>query len=94
MIIELSYLKARKIGYLNLWEINGMDREKNPISFYINHIANKPEPDLTYIEAENVKAEIKDDCLFLLDEIILKTKKEWVYDPDKPRNLAKSVTVK
>lgn len=94
MIIELNYLIARKIGYLNLWEINGKDKENNPISFYINHLANKPEPDLTYVEAENVKAEMKDDCLFLLDEIILKTGKDWVYDPDHPRNLAKAVCVK
>lgn len=37
---------------------------------------------------------MKDDCLFLLDEIILKTGKDWVYDPDHPRNLAKAVCVK
>lgn len=55
MIIELNYLIARKIGYLNLWEINGKDKENNPISFYINHLANKPEPDLTYVEAEMLK---------------------------------------
>ncbi len=94
MIIELNYLEARKIGYLSMWKIEARDRENNPLSFYINNLANKPEPNLTYVKAENVKAEMKGDCLFLLDEVVLEIKKEWVYDPDHPRNLAKSVTVK
>ncbi|MEM5791159.1 MAG: hypothetical protein QXP77_03905 [Candidatus Aenigmatarchaeota archaeon] len=94
MIIELNYLEARKVGYLGMWKIDGKDRENNPISFYINHLANKPEPNLTYLEARDVKAEMNGDCLFLLDEVILKRKKEWEYDPDHPRNLAKAVTTK
>jgi len=77
MRIELKYLKARKIGYLSMWRIEGMDKENNPIRFYIDHLANKPQPDLTYVEASDVKAEVKENVLYLLDERIIETKKEW-----------------
>ena len=94
MKVELSYLEATRIKCLYLWEIKARDRENNEINFFIRYIRNKPEPRLTYIEAKDVVGEIKGDCLFLLDEVILQARTDWVYDPDHPDNLAKTVTVK
>lgn len=97
MKLVFSYLKATKHASLFPgWELNGVGERGEPINFYISHIKNKPEPDLTYFEAESVTCELEGNMLILLDEKIVPSscRKDWEYDPDQPRNLAKTVTVK
>lgn len=76
------------------WEIYGRDEGEKDVKFWVRYIENKPEPNATFIEARNVVAELEGDVLILQDEVILNSRKDWEYDPDHPRNLAKAVTVK
>jgi hypothetical protein len=62
--------------------------------FSVRYIKNKPEPTSTFIEAENVVAELEGDVLILQDETVLDHRTDYEYNPDKPRNLAKCVTVR
>lgn len=49
---------------------------------------------IQHIEGENVEFEIIDDWLLIQSWTKLEKKKLWdLYNPDQPRNLAKSVTV-
>ena len=94
MEMKFSYLKAMHSAVLYLWELNGKDENNKPVNLYVRHIKNKPEPNVTFFEAVNVVAELENNMLILKDEEFTSWREEWKYDPDHPRNLAKSVTVK
>ncbi len=93
MILKFNYLKARRIGYLAMWQIDALDEDGGPVSLYVRHLAGKPAYNATYVEAKDVVAELKDEMLTFKDEVFLDCKKQWWWNPDMPRNLAKSVTV-
>lgn len=101
MRLAFSYLKATKHASLFFgWDVYGTDEEGNPVGLYVRHIKNKPNPDLTYFEARDVVSELVfleefGYTLVLLDETFVPEsyRKDWEYDIDHPRNLAKTVTV-
>lgn len=97
MKMIFSYLKATKHASLFLgWELTGKDEKGNPVSLFVRYIKNKPDPYLTYFEAKDVVSELVGNTLVLLDESFVPEsyRKDWEYNPDQPRNLAKTVTVK
>lgn len=93
MILKFDYLKAERIGYLSMWQIDGLDEDGGSVRLYVDHVANKPAYNATYIEAKDVVVELEDKMFTFKDEIFLDCRKECWWNPDMPRNLAKSVTV-
>lgn len=80
------------------WKLDGKDEQGQPVSLCVRYIKNKPDPYLTYFEAENVVSELVEDTLVLLDEKFIPEsyRKDWDtrFNPDYPRGLAKTVCVK
>lgn len=82
---------------IRLWEI-----ESTSLHIWIKHLRIKeggeftaPKNKYQIIIAENVEFELQDSWLVLISYWGLKKAHLWdLYDPDKPRNLAKTVTVK
>ena len=99
MRLVFSYLKATRHASLFFgWELNGRDEKGEPVRLYVHYLENGPEPYLTYFEAKNITSELLGDMLVLLDETFVPEsyRKDWdvTYNPDQPRHLAKTVTVK
>ena len=97
MELRFSYFKAtRSISQYLGWEIEGTDEEGGSVIFRVRYMKNRPSPDLTYFEARNVISELVGNMLVLKDEEFVPEsfRRDWKEgDPDKPRNLAKTVTV-
>ena len=79
------------------WEISG-EIKGIPFGFYTDYIFLPSKKDFfTKFSAENVEYGLgkveKGYCMVMLKGENIKTEKEWDYNPDQPKSLAKSVTV-
>ena len=79
------------------WEING-ENKGITFGFYTDYVFLPDKKDFfTKFSAENVEYGLgeleKGFCMSILKGENIKTEKEWDYNPDQPKSLAKSVTV-
>ena len=79
------------------WEISG-ENKGMPFGFYTDYVFLPDKKDFfTKFSAENVEYGLgkleKGFCMAILKGDNIKTEKEWDYNPDQPKSLAKSVTV-
>ena len=79
------------------WEING-ENKGITFGFYTDYVFLPDKKDFfTKFSAENVEYGLgkveKGYCMVMLKGENIKTEKEWDYNPDQPKSLAKSVTV-
>ena len=79
------------------WKINGENKGIS-FGFYTDYVFLPNKKDFyTKFSAENVEYGLgeleKGCCMSILKGDNIKTEKEWEYNPDQPKHLAKSVTV-
>jgi len=101
MVIPMKFttktFKAIFSANTNMWTVKTDEFEVaiNNLEFGREGISKKAlKCSIQHIEGENVEFEIIDDWLLIQSWTKLKKKRLWdLYNPDMPRNLAKSVTV-
>lgn len=102
-IIELKVrrkiMKAEKLSgnrTAHCWAISGMEN-RTPFGFYVDEVFLPTEGFYTKFSAENAKIGFGISkgkyCIVVESAENVKTETLWKWDPDKPRHLAKSVTV-